>query len=91
MLDVCRCERIPVVVYLMPEASDIREWYTAEGEAILDEYLRDISQEYGVRVIDARDWLPDDAFADGHHLLPCGAAVFSTRFVHELTTPRSSG
>jgi hypothetical protein len=89
MLGLCRDERIPVVVYLMPEATAVREWYTAEGEEILHKYLRGITREYGVRVIDARDWLADDAFADGHHLLPGGAAAFSARFVQELR--RSGG
>jgi hypothetical protein len=84
MLVLCREERIPVLVYLMPEASAVRDWYTKESEAILEGYLCGLHQEFGVRVIDARDWLPDEAFADGHHLLPSGAAEFSARFILEL-------
>ena len=30
------------------------------------------------KLIDARGWLPDDAFTDGHHPLRRGAAAFST-------------
>jgi hypothetical protein len=84
MLEVCRGEHIPVVLYLMPEAPVFRQMYTAKGQAVLDAYLGELHREFGVRVIDAREWLPDDAFADGHHLLRAGAAAFTARFMREL-------
>ncbi len=90
MLGVCRSERIPVVLYLMPEASDFRPWYSAEAQAVLREYLGTLRREYGVRVIDARDWLPDDAFADGHHLLRGGATAFTTRFLRVVEHPEDA-
>jgi hypothetical protein len=83
MLSKCREAHIPVVLYLMPEASGFRAWYSAESQIVLPEYLDRLRREYGVRVIDARDWLPDDAFADGHHLLRGGATAFTTRFLQK--------
>jgi hypothetical protein len=83
MIELCQAEHIPVVLYLMPEARALRAWYTQEGQACLDAYLRDMTRQYGVRIIDAREWLPDTAFADGHHLLPHGATAFTSRFLQE--------
>jgi hypothetical protein len=87
MLAACREEGIPVVLYLMPEATSFRAWYPAETRAELKDYLACLRREFGVRVIDAREWLPDDAFADGHHLLPHGSAAFTARFVREVGEP----
>jgi hypothetical protein len=88
LLGLCRRERIEVVLYLMPESSAFGEWYTPETQVLLDGYLQGLHKEYGVRLIDARAWLGDDAFADGHHLLPEGAGAFTARFVREVAPPR---
>jgi hypothetical protein len=50
----------------------------------LDAFLGDVTRAFGVRLVDARDWLPDAAFYDGHHLLPAGAKAFSVRLAIEL-------
>jgi hypothetical protein len=84
MIELCQAENIPVLLYLMPEARVLRDWYTLEGQACLEGYLRGLGRRYGIRVIDAREWLPDDAFADGHHLLPHGATAFTSRFLKEV-------
>lgn len=70
----------PVRIVLMPESSTYRGLYGPHTEhAILDTVI-------GLHVpwIDARDWVPDRHFADGHHLLPEGAAIFTDRLIDEV-------
>jgi hypothetical protein len=40
--------------------------------------------ETGAPLADARDWLPDDAFYDQHHLTPEGAVAFGARFKRDV-------
>ncbi len=84
LLDLCRREKIGVRLLLMPEDSLFRSWYPPATHARLRAYLAALTQAYGVTVIDARTWVPDGQFVDGHHLLPAGAAVFTERFGREL-------
>ncbi len=86
LLDTCRSERIAVVLFLMPEASEFRGWYPPDGQHQLSEYLAKLQCEYGAPLIDARDWIADWDFADGHHLLRWGASAFTERFAHEVQT-----
>ncbi len=51
-------------------------------------YLDGIRRECRVEVVDARDWVGDEGFMDGHHLLPAGATVFSRRLGHDVVQPR---
>ena len=53
----------------------------------IDAHLHSVSERWGVPLIDARDWLGDDAFYDSHHLLPRGAAAFTERFERESLPP----
>jgi hypothetical protein len=84
---ICRRENIRAVVALVPEGSEFRSWYGPTANATT-ERLIDIAHE-GVdgRVIDARDWLPDDSFADGHHMLDSAAPIYTARLVNELIVP----
>lgn len=87
LLQRCRSERIPVLLLMMPEGSDFRAWYPAETEARIDRYLAELSREYKARVVDARCWMADTDFNDGHHLLLPGATAFSERFGREAFAP----
>ena len=53
-------------------------------DATISAYLQGLTREYGTPVFDASDWLPEDAFADGHHLMKPGATTFSERFGKEF-------
>ena len=75
---------IHVVCVLMPEGSEFRRADLADGASELIRRLRD---EVMVPVIDARDWLPDAAFADQHHLLPASTGEFAERFRIEAFEP----
>ena len=75
----CRAEGIPVALYLMPESPAFAGWYAPATRAAVAAYLPAL----GVPVFDAADGFAEDEFADGHHLLPAGAARFSRRLADE--------
>jgi hypothetical protein len=85
LLDLCRREKIPAALVVMPESSEFRRWYSDEGKTALRGLLDELSHSYGVPVIDAQGWLADEDFEDGHHTLPHGADVFTFRLHAELT------
>ena len=87
LLTLCRDERIPVVLYIMPESSEFRSWYTPESLRILDAYLAELRRDFDLPLTDARLWLPDDAFWDGHHVVQRGARAFTPRFMNEVVNP----
>jgi hypothetical protein len=91
LLDECCTDRIKAALFLMPEHSACRGWYTSKTKAVVGAYLRQLSQEYGVPVIDARDWLPDEHFADFCHMMPQGAGPFSERFARDVMGPWLQG
>jgi hypothetical protein len=84
MLERCRAEGIGVSVVLMPEASWFRELLPAAGERQVQGLIDEVKREFGVAVIDARGWCPDDDFRDGHHLIASGAAHFTERFGRDI-------
>jgi hypothetical protein len=84
LLDTCRDRRIAVALFLMPESGAFRGWYPPETRARLSAYLAELQHEYGTPLIDARRWIEDWDFSDGHHLLSWGAAAFTRRFAKEV-------
>ena len=57
----------------------------------MDEYAAGLAREFGVRVIDARRWLPDAQFFDGDHPLLSGQATFTERLHREVLVPFVAG
>jgi hypothetical protein len=88
LIDLCRREGIEVTVFLMPEASVFREYYSPASDATLATYLEQLREQFGVAIVDARAWLADEDFGDRHHLLPRGAETFTRRFAAEVIAPR---
>ncbi len=84
MAGLCKREGIEFAFYRMPEGNSFRDWMGPAGREKLTSYLDRLSNELSVPVFDASAWLPDDAFTDGHHLLPNGARRFSERFGREV-------
>jgi hypothetical protein len=84
LLERCRRDNIPVALVFMPESSEFRSWYTAEGRQAIRVLLDDLRQEYGIDVIDANEWIADEHFADTQHLLPTGSELFTTRLIPEV-------
>lgn len=91
LLDICRTQRIAVLLFLMPEAREFRAWYPHAAQLRLAEYLGALRQEHGVPLIDARCWIEDGDFSDGHHLLSRGAAAFTRRFAGEVLSALDQG
>lgn len=76
-LRTCREHDIPAALYLMPESAEFRSWYPAAMTDEINRFVRTIAAEFDVLVIDARNWIDDREFSDGHHLLATGAAQFT--------------
>jgi hypothetical protein len=91
MLELCRQEGITAALLLMPEGTDFRNLYPPAARGAIDTYLGRLRQEYGVPLIDAREWVEDDGFWDSHHLTKAGAAAFTRRFGREALRPLLQG
>jgi hypothetical protein len=87
LLDRCRQEHIPVALVLMPENTEFRAFYPPAMRQGIDAYLANLSNARQVPLIDARNWIEDTGFWDGHHLLPEGAAAFSTQLGRAVIGP----
>jgi hypothetical protein len=87
LLALCRQEQIGVVLVAMPEGSEFQSWYPPAVRAEVDAYLERLRRSEGVKVVDARSWVPDDYFADGHHLIVKGASMYTERLGRELFAP----
>jgi hypothetical protein len=75
------------VLFLMPESTEFRSWYPPPTQEQLSAYLASLRREYGTPLMDARGWVPNDEFWDGHHMLREGAAAFTQRFAAEVVSP----
>jgi hypothetical protein len=80
---VCAERGIPMALLWMPEASDFRAWYPPATDAAAGALLERWRTDWGITVVNARTWLADDCTADGYHLTPDGATIFTERFCHE--------
>jgi len=91
LLELCRREGIPVLFVLAPEGREFQSWYPSAARAALEAYLTDLCRAWQVPLVDARSWVEDERFADGHHVLPAGAEVFSGRLGREVLRPLLEG
>jgi hypothetical protein len=87
LLELCQHEQIAAALVLMPEGQDFRDLYPSAAWAQIEQFLGALSRRYCAPVIDARDWVPDAHFSDGHHLLRPGAALFTERLAREHLGP----
>ncbi len=82
-LEFCRVRDIPVMLVHLPEDSNFRAWYPPETRRLLEETFARIAREHGAQWIDAKSWVPDGHFFDGHHILKRGAMIFTERLAVE--------
>jgi hypothetical protein len=87
LLRSCRAAGIPAALLLMPEGLTYRSWYGPETGPNIKAWLDDVAAEFGVGVIDARDWMTEEDFRDSHHLLRQAAVVFTERLGREHILP----
>ena len=80
LLDLCQREHIEPLLYLPPEGSTFRGWYTPQMRRTIERYLSKLSGDYGIGLLDATHWCDDADFRDSHHLM-AGAA---DRFTHQF-------
>lgn len=78
---LCRTEGIPLKLILMPEAIGFRAMYSPVVLERLHRQLQTVCRDHGCTLIDAREWLPDSAFTDGHHVLKRGAHEFTDKLM----------
>jgi hypothetical protein len=91
ILDECRARGIKAAVFLLPEHSLTRGWYTQQSHALVRSYLAGLGREYQVPILDLRGWLSDESFADCAHIGLQGAGPFSERFGREVLQPLLHG
>ena len=84
MLTQLQGHGIQPILLFAPESTAFRAWYGEPGDAAVSLLATGLAAEFGVPLIHARDWIPDDAFADGHHAMPAGAAAFTEKLNEEL-------
>jgi hypothetical protein len=87
LLTLCREHSISVRLVLMPESSEFRAMYSPWTTQRLYGFLHRLCAEHRCALIDARTWLPNAAFTDGHHMLRLGAEAFSDRIAREAILP----
>jgi hypothetical protein len=84
LLDRCQREHIAVALVVMPATKEFNSLYNPQGRAQLESLLVQLRSRYGVEIIDASDWLEQEDFEDGHHVLKSGASKFTTRMIDEV-------
>ena len=83
LLAICRERGVAVRLVLMPESGGFRAYLPPAG---YDRLLRRLG-EFNVPLVNARDWLDDAAFYDGHHTFVAGADAFTERLTREAIGP----
>ena len=88
LLALCRGEDIPTTLVIPPEATIFRD--RGANHAAIETEIRRAAGEFGARLYDARAWMDDAAFYDGHHLSAAGAECYTERFRREVLAPELS-
>jgi len=90
LLEICRENRIPIALVIMPEGTVFRSYYAPQLRQDLQALVLRLAQDRHVSLHDASDWVPDQDFSDSHHVLPSGATVFTRHLMQEVIEPELS-
>jgi hypothetical protein len=77
-LGLCRAEGIRASLVLMPEASEVRDWYDSAIQREVLAFLGELGRRHEATVVDAQGWIDDGGFLDGIHLVESGADQFTS-------------
>jgi hypothetical protein len=86
LLRLCRNQHIPVILLIPPESSAFRA-YKPDAEACRIQYVQAMAREFSLPLVDARDWIDDLGFWDGHHMLEDGSNRYTERLGREVLEP----
>jgi hypothetical protein len=89
LADLCRQEKIALTFILMPDV--LRDDYSPEGRIRVDTFLRALSRDKDVPVIDASAWAAEEDFVDQGHLTFPAAAELTRRLEREVVQPFLAG
>jgi len=87
LLRQCQGDGVRVAVMAPPEGSTFRAWYSPGVQAALADFEDRLRRDFGVTVLDSRDWLPDEAFVDSHHVVRKWAKPYTERLAREAVIP----
>jgi hypothetical protein len=87
LLRACRAGGTEPIVIRTPESTTFRSAYRPEALTAIDAYAAELGREFEVKVVDARCWLDDHEFEDGHHPLLAGQRRFTERLYREVLVP----
>jgi hypothetical protein len=87
IVSICQEQQIPLQLLLMPEDAKFRALYPPQVQQKLLHSMQHLADSTGTPLIDARLWLADDEFYDGHHMFTVGANTFTDRLTREVLLP----
>ena len=79
MLIRLKAHGVQPILYLSPESSEFRASFGSGSAECIQRFSLDLAAEFEVSFLDAREWIPDAGFVDGHHATPKGAKAFTER------------
>lgn len=74
-----KADGVKVTLIVMPEDTHFRDLASDQHREAFGQFLASLRDDCQVPLIDARDWVPDAEFFDGHHLFPEGGERFTRR------------
>jgi hypothetical protein len=87
LLAFARSNGIGTGVVWMPEPSELRACYSPQAVAQVRAFMARLGREFSAQVTEAREWIADEYFMDGLHLLAGGADLFTERYGREVIRP----
>jgi hypothetical protein len=87
VMSLARRRGIPTVLTILPEWQGMWGWYPEGAFDRLVGNVKALGGRYQAHLVNARDWVGEEGFADPVHLDPGGARVFTRRFAQEVLHP----
>jgi hypothetical protein len=87
LVTLCRQKGTRLALVLSPESPAFRTVYSLRCYQQIGEYATRWADEFDVPLLDAREWLEEGDFIDGHHPVYSGQTRFTDRLAQELLVP----